>query len=503
MGFLSDLFDFENMFTGSFVEDIFDKPSRLITGIDPASTKVWNKVLGRDDEPLVNVFGSPGKKYYEEAAKKGINTKAAGTLHTIADTIAGFYGAQGLAGIGGSGPAGYMGVPKGATSNAVNKALINASMKAGNNVSNGRSVLDGVIQAGLTSGLKSGVNSTGNNMSGFGDLLGNLFSGDSDSGGDTDWLGMLESDLDGGAPYDSDFFDYGNGGNDAFTIGDSFDSTDFLGGLFENIGSTGSSGSGSFIDNLMKQFGSIGDNAKNNPLGALSSALGAYNSFKESTAGSGNSLNAVQQLMLKGDLANDYTAQPVKYGRPVAYDPRRYMQSYDKNGNATNDLANQGAVGDMYKRVLGRNADQGGEQFWSNSMDNGMTGYQVADMLNKSPEKQIQNLYQQELKRLPDFGGMNYFNEGMSKNGMTANDVRTTMRSSPEYLINNLYEQDLGRTPDVEGMDTWTRAIKNGMTPDQLREQIRGSEEYKKRQGALSAIPSYVAAPRTNPNEEN
>jgi hypothetical protein len=101
MGFFSDLFKFENHFSVNFFKDIKKDPSRLLTGVDPFSTKAWNAVTGSDKKPLVNMFGSPGEQYYESAKAKGINTGAATDFHAVADMVAAFYGAQGIAGIGG------------------------------------------------------------------------------------------------------------------------------------------------------------------------------------------------------------------------------------------------------------------------------------------------------------------------------------------------------------------------------------------------------------------
>jgi hypothetical protein len=96
MGFLSGLLGFENSFSKNFTKDIFHNPTRLLTGIDPASTKAWNTVLGRDDKPLVNVYGSPGDQYYDQAAADGVDTGPGRTFHGIADKVAGYYGMQGL-----------------------------------------------------------------------------------------------------------------------------------------------------------------------------------------------------------------------------------------------------------------------------------------------------------------------------------------------------------------------------------------------------------------------
>jgi hypothetical protein len=106
MGWLKNLVGFQNSFTKNLGSDILSNPTRLLTGVDPASTKVWNTVLGRDDPALVNWFGSPGQQYYEQAEQEGIDTGAAQQFHSIADTIAGIYGANGLAGSLGFGGAG-------------------------------------------------------------------------------------------------------------------------------------------------------------------------------------------------------------------------------------------------------------------------------------------------------------------------------------------------------------------------------------------------------------
>lgn len=507
MGFLSDLVKFQNVFSKDFGKDILKKPQRLLTGIDPASTKVWNKVLGRDDKPLVNVFGSPGKQYYENAAAKGIDTKAAGTFHSIADMIAGFYGAQGIAGIGGSGPAGYMGMD-GAVGNATNKALINSGMKMGNNLSNDRSTFDGVLQAGLTSGIKSGANSMGNGMSGFGDFFSNMFSGSSSggstgSGDETDWLSMIETNLgDSKGPYNPDFIDYGNlgGGDSSYTISDTFGDTNYFDTLFSNLGSLQDSGdSQGFMGALMKQFGNLGENAKKNPIGALNSLLGAYGSYREATGGEipPGMLNAVDKLMMEGDMRNAYTPQPVAYKNPVARDSRHFIQSYDKDGNATQESRNDALTNDMYQKVLGRNADVGGLKHWSGVMDKGMTSGQLSDQLSLSPENQINKAYRDLLGRNPDFDGQNFFTDQMNK-GLRPDQLRNALTQSPEMQMGHIFRQELGRNPDAEGLAFYSDALKRGMTMDDLQAALRNSPEGLKRAAPAPApAPGPAPAPAT------
>jgi hypothetical protein len=101
MGWLKKLMGFQNNFTQNLLGDIGNDPSRLLTGVDPFSTAAWNGVLGTDNQPFVNAFGSPDQQYYDRAAAEGIDTGPASQFHGVADVVAGAFAANGLAGIGG------------------------------------------------------------------------------------------------------------------------------------------------------------------------------------------------------------------------------------------------------------------------------------------------------------------------------------------------------------------------------------------------------------------
>src|SRR6185436_3169025 len=115
MGYLSDSLDFEKFFAKDLWKGIKKDPKRLILGVDPASTWAWNKVLGRDDKPLVDQMGGPydGRVFsfghgdggvYDRAQAAGINTKSAQGNHDAAHLIAASY-ALGGSGLGGNGGA--------------------------------------------------------------------------------------------------------------------------------------------------------------------------------------------------------------------------------------------------------------------------------------------------------------------------------------------------------------------------------------------------------------
>lgn len=114
MSFFSDAIDFELFHGKDILKRLEDDPKRLILGVDPASTFLWNKILGRDDEPIVNQLGGAmgsgslglgdGGGVFDRAEAQGIDTGAGQSMQNIAEVIASFYGAQGLGGIGGENP---------------------------------------------------------------------------------------------------------------------------------------------------------------------------------------------------------------------------------------------------------------------------------------------------------------------------------------------------------------------------------------------------------------
>lgn len=131
MGWLKKLVGFENNFTKNILGDIGNDPTRLITGIDPFSTKLWNGVTGSDNQPLVNAFGSPDQQYYDRAQADGIDTGPAGQFHGAADVVAGMFGANGLAGIGGAGAGAGAGGAGAAGTGAAGAGGVGAGAAAG------------------------------------------------------------------------------------------------------------------------------------------------------------------------------------------------------------------------------------------------------------------------------------------------------------------------------------------------------------------------------------
>lgn len=113
MSWGSDLLGFEKFNLSDIWKKIKKHPGQLLTGVDPLSTKLWNGILHRKDEPLVDqmggayggsmlsAFGNNDGGVYKRAREAGIDTGAGENMHDLAHVVSAVFGGQGLAGIGG------------------------------------------------------------------------------------------------------------------------------------------------------------------------------------------------------------------------------------------------------------------------------------------------------------------------------------------------------------------------------------------------------------------
>jgi hypothetical protein len=102
MSWLGNVLGFEKFHGKQILKDLKDKPTRLLTGVDPASTKLWNKVLGTNDKPIVDQMGGATGDRYRAADAAGIDYHDAKGMQNVAHVVAALYGAQGLAGAAGN-----------------------------------------------------------------------------------------------------------------------------------------------------------------------------------------------------------------------------------------------------------------------------------------------------------------------------------------------------------------------------------------------------------------
>ena len=123
----------------------------------------------------------------------------------------------------------------------------------------------------------------------------------------------------------------------------------------------------------------------------------------------------------------------------------------------------QNYVNSLYKNVMGREADTGGQQYWTNQLSSGAQGTQnVLDAFAAS--KEFQDLYS----------------------------------SNPSQAVSNLYLASLGRAPDQGGLDYWTQQAKGGynsqkpLSASQLLDQFQTANEYQLRDKVLNDYIYYT-----------
>ena len=107
---------------------------------------------------------------------------------------------------------------------------------------------------------------------------------------------------------------------------------------------------------------------------------------------------------------------------------------------------NAGSAYRLYKAAFDRTPDTGGLKYWINELDNGATLQQVAQGFIDSAEFKtltpgndagsiINSFYQHVLHRDADEGGFNYWADSMAA-GMTASEVLVSFSESAENLAN-------------------------------------------------------------------
>ena len=109
--------------------------------------------------------------------------------------------------------------------------------------------------------------------------------------------------------------------------------------------------------------------------------------------------------------------------------------------------ANQKIVNDIYKDLFGREAEAGGLDYWDDRLIEGM-----------SPD---------QLRRDIQVGAQNADIEAAQKQD-TARAQRT---------VNEIYKDLFGREAEAAGLDYWDDRVAAGVSPDQLRREIRASAQ--------------------------
>jgi hypothetical protein len=145
-------------------------------------------------------------------------------------------------------------------------------------------------------------------------------------------------------------------------------------------------------------------------------------------------------------------------------------------------------VQQLYRDLLGRDAEPGGLQVWTSLLDAGASRAAVAAGIWNSPEHrgvEVDGFYQTYLHRAADPAGRLWWANAMQA-GMSETAAARAFLTSPEYtgaypdsaaVPVGLYADVLGRLPDEAGFTFWQQAAAQGASGAQLAESFLTSEE--------------------------
>jgi uncharacterized protein (TIGR03118 family) len=171
----------------------------------------------------------------------------------------------------------------------------------------------------------------------------------------------------------------------------------------------------------------------------------------------------------------------------------------DEGGSSTTTGApvavgtdNQRFVNQVYRDLLGRQADGGGLAFASALLDQGTARFAVVLGIEHSPEyraREVQAAYQLLLNRPAEQGAVNLFSQFLA-NGGTVEQLDAMLAGSQEYFMSRgggttagfltaIYQDALHRAPDTTGVALFSQALANGMSRAQVATIFFTSTEYR------------------------
>lgn len=124
-------------------------------------------------------------------------------------------------------------------------------------------------------------------------------------------------------------------------------------------------------------------------------------------------------------------------------------------------------VNDIYQQEFGRQADESGMASFTDALNQGMTGEQMREALRSSPEGQ-------------SMGAAAPIDSGGGGGALPVSDPGFYQQPNTTdwtQTVNDIYQQEFGRQADPSGMATFSNQLSQGMTGEQIRDQLRSSPE--------------------------
>jgi hypothetical protein len=150
-------------------------------------------------------------------------------------------------------------------------------------------------------------------------------------------------------------------------------------------------------------------------------------------------------------------------------------------------------IDDLYRTHFGREADEGGRDFWLNS---GLGQDAIAAQFAASPEaynvNYIRNLYQDLLGREGDDAGINYWaNSGLDEAGLYNAFVQTPEAQAQHFQMNyydpiaQLYQTAFGTDGDAAGIDYWANQYQGDLGWEQIGHLFAAAPEAQTKYAGL------------------
>lgn len=216
---------------------------------------------------------------------------------------------------------------------------------------------------------------------------------------------------------------------------------------------------------IKSKFFGAQDSGSGTDYGKLVNAGADFLTSASKKYGSGTDFGGLGSAL--GEFANAFESG----GRVERADGGSFAEQYQRSKEAQDQAQNILA---QYQNTLGRNAEQGGFDYWTQQAAKGMSPEAIASAFANSPERarQVQAAYVDVLKRAPDPEGYDYW-LNKAKQGLSFGDLQKSIQGSPESMYRNI----LNRDGEPAGAAYWNKQAAAGMNPLTMQFLFQNSPE--------------------------
>ena len=215
----------------------------------------------------------------------------------------------------------------------------------------------------------------------------------------------------------------------------------------------------------------------------------------------------------------DYWTKAVEGGARLGDLARGFLDSPEGQAIYGKNLSDAEFVARLYRNVLGREGDTGGQAFWTGRLGEGASRADVLAAVADSGENrqataaqgvwdldegaaQVARLYDTVFGRLPDQSGLAYWADVLNSGGATLQGMAEGFMATPEYraaygslsnadFVQALYRNILDRPGDAGGVNYWAQQLDAGLNRAALVVSFSESAEH----AALTAADITASAP--------